>query len=65
MMMVTQAPTAGGGSYTLKYIDTDDVERTTAVIYCPLRNHQGRYALLFPLPLGFRRLSLSVQTCVG
>lgn len=41
MMMVTQAPTAGGGSYTLKYIDTDDVERTTTVIYCPAAQPSG------------------------
>lgn len=41
MMMVTQAPTAGGGSYTLKYIDTNDVERTTTVIYCPAAQPSG------------------------
>jgi hypothetical protein len=41
MMMVTQAPTAGGGSYTLKYIDTDDVERTTEIIYCPAAQPSG------------------------
>lgn len=41
MMLVTQAPTAGGGSYTIKYIDTADVERTTGVIYCPAAQPSG------------------------
>lgn len=41
MMLVTQAPTAGGGSYTVKYIDTNDVERTTEVIYCPAAQPSG------------------------
>jgi hypothetical protein len=41
MMLVTQAPTAGGGSYTVKYIDTNDVERTTAIIYCPAAQPSG------------------------
>lgn len=41
MMLVTQAPTAGGGRYTVKYIDTNDVEQTTAVIYCPAAQPSG------------------------
>lgn len=41
MMLVTQAPTAGGGSYTIKYIDADDVERTTEIVYCPAAQPSG------------------------
>lgn len=41
MMVVTQAPTAGGGSYTIKYIDTADVEQTTQVVYCPAAQPSG------------------------
>ena len=41
MMLVTQAPTAGGGTYTVKYIDTNDVERITEVIYCPAAQPSG------------------------
>lgn len=41
MMLVTQAPTAGGGSYQIKYIDTDDVEQTTEVVYCPAAQPSG------------------------
>lgn len=41
MMVVTQAPTAGGGSYQIKYIGTDDVEYTTEVVYCPAAQPSG------------------------
>lgn len=41
MMLVTQAPTAGGGSYTVKYIDDTDTERTTGVVYCPAAQPSG------------------------
>lgn len=41
MMLVTQAPTAGGGSYQVKYIDTDNVERTTQTVYCPAAQPSG------------------------
>lgn len=41
MMLVTQAPTAGGGSYTIKYIDADDVEQTTQLVYCPAAQPSG------------------------
>ncbi len=34
MMMVAQAPTVGGGTFTVKYIDADDVERTTETVFC-------------------------------
>lgn len=40
-MLVAQAPTVGGGSYTIKYIDTADVEQTTSVIYCPAAQPSG------------------------
>lgn len=41
MMVVTQAPTAGGGSYTIKYIDDTDTERTTQLVYCPAAQPSG------------------------
>lgn len=41
MMVVTQAPTAGGGSYTIKYIDDTDTERTTELVYCPAAQPSG------------------------
>lgn len=41
MMLVAQAPTVGGGSYTVKYIGTDDVEYTTTTVYCPAAQPSG------------------------
>lgn len=41
MMLVTQAPTVGGGTYQVKYIDTDNVERTTCLVYCPAAQPSG------------------------
>lgn len=40
-MIVAQAPTVGGGSLTLKYIDDQDVERTTSTIYCAAAQPSG------------------------
>jgi hypothetical protein len=41
MMMVAQAPTVGGGTFTVKYIGTDDVEYTTEVVYCAAAQPSG------------------------
>lgn len=41
MMLVAQAPTVGGGSFTLKYLDTSDVERTTEIVYCAAAQPSG------------------------
>lgn len=41
MMMVAQAPTVGSGTFTVKYIDTDDVERTTSTVYCVAAQPSG------------------------
>ncbi len=41
IMVVAQAPTVGGGSFTVKYIDTNDVERTTELIICPAAQPSG------------------------
>lgn len=41
MMLVAQAPTVGGGSFTLKYVDTNDVEQTAAVTYCAAAQPSG------------------------
>lgn len=41
MMLVAQAPTVGSGTYTVKYIGTDDVEYTTTTVYCPAAQPSG------------------------
>jgi hypothetical protein len=41
MMLVAQAPTVGGGQFTVKYIDTNDVEQTTAIIFCAAAQPSG------------------------
>jgi hypothetical protein len=41
IMVVAQAPTVGSGNYTVKFIDTDDIEHTTAVIVCPVAQPSG------------------------
>jgi hypothetical protein len=41
MMLVAQAPTVGGGQFTVKYIDTNNVERTTAVQFCAAAQPSG------------------------
>ena len=41
MMMVAQAPTVGSGTFTVKYIDEDDVEQTTSTIYCAAAQPSG------------------------
>ena len=35
MMMVAQAPTVGGGTFTVTFDDADDVERVTETVYSP------------------------------
>lgn len=41
MMLVAQAPTVGGGSFTLKYVDTNDVEKTTETVFCAAAQPSG------------------------
>ena len=41
IMVVAQAPTVGGGTFTVKYIDTNDVERTTGTIFCAAAQPSG------------------------
>lgn len=41
IMVVAQAPTVGGGTFTVKYIDTDDVEQTTTTVFCPAAQPSG------------------------
>ena len=41
MMLVAQAPTVGGGQFTVKYVDTDDVEQTTAIQFCAAAQPSG------------------------
>jgi hypothetical protein len=41
MMLVTQAAPVGGGQYTIKYINQDDVEKTTINQFCPAVGPNG------------------------
>lgn len=41
MMLVAQAPTVGGGSFTVVFDDADGVERTTEVVYCAAAQPSG------------------------
>jgi len=41
IMVVAQAPTVGGGTFTVKYIDTNDVEQTTEVVFCAAAQPSG------------------------
>lgn len=41
IMVVAQAPTVGGGTFTVKYIDTNDVEQTTETVFCPAAQPSG------------------------
>lgn len=41
IMVVAQAPTVGGGNFTIKYIDTNDVEQTTGTIFCAAAQPSG------------------------
>jgi hypothetical protein len=41
MMVVAQSPTIGGGLFTITYIDSDNVQRTTEAIYCAAAQPSG------------------------
>lgn len=41
IMLVTQAAPVGGGQYTLKYVDSNDVEQTTINQFCPAVGPNG------------------------
>lgn len=41
LMVVAQAPTIGGGTFTVKYIDTNDAEQTTQTVYCAAAQPSG------------------------
>ena len=41
MMVVAQAPTVGGGTFTVTYIGSDDVEYTTGTIFCAAAQPSG------------------------
>lgn len=44
IMVVTQAPTVGGGNFVVKYIGADDVEYTTSTVFCPAAQPSGALA---------------------
>lgn len=41
IMVVAQAPTVGSGTFTVKYIDTNDAEQTTQTVYCAAAQPSG------------------------
>jgi hypothetical protein len=41
MMMVAQAPTVGGGKFTVTYIGTDNVQYTTPTLFCAAAQPSG------------------------
>jgi len=41
IMVVAQAPTVGGGTFTVTYIGSDDVEYTTSTIFCAAAQPSG------------------------
>lgn len=75
MMMVTQAPTAGSGTYVIKFIDTTDTERTTEAVYCPAAQPSGALCSavanaagispFVPLPAGVKGVKRVVSLTVG
>lgn len=75
MMLVTQAPTAGSGTYTVKFIDDTDTERTTAVVYCPAPQPSGALCSavanaagispFLPLPAGVKGVKRVVSLTMG
>lgn len=64
MMLVAQAPTVGGGTFTLVFDDADGVERTTETVYCAAAQPSGALVTavsnaagispFVPLPAGCR-----------
>jgi hypothetical protein len=75
MMVVAQAPTVGGGTYTVKFLDADNAERITKVVYCPAAQPSGALCSsvaaaagispFVPLPAGCRGVKLPLSLTVG
>lgn len=75
IMAVAQAPTVGGGTYTVKFIDTDNVEQTTTAVYCPAAQPSGALCSsvvaaagispFLPLPAGVKGVKRLVSATVG
>lgn len=75
MMLVAQAPTVGSGTYTVKFIDTNDVEQTTTVVYCPAAQPSGALCSavraaagispFIPLPAGCKGVKRPVSMTMG
>jgi hypothetical protein len=43
MIVVAQSPTLGGGRFTITYIDSDDVQRTTISMFCAAAQPAGAF----------------------
>lgn len=77
MMVVAQSNTVGGGRFTITFIDSDDVERTTISMYCytaqppgtvvNTNNSNTGLVPFVPLPAGCRGVKsvVSVNFSVG
>lgn len=74
-MLVAQAPTVGGGTFTMKYIGDDDVEYTTPTLYCAAAQPSGALVLgvqaaagiapFVPLNAGVRGVKSIVSLTMG
>jgi hypothetical protein len=53
IMVVAQAATTGSGTFTVKYIDTNDVERTTQTVQCPYSQVSGTLVTAVSNQAGF------------
>lgn len=75
IMVVAQAPTVGGGTFVVKYIDTNDVEQTTETVFCPAAQPSGALATsvraaagispFVPLNINVRGVKRIVSVTVG
>lgn len=75
MMVVAQAPTVGSGTFTIKYIDNNDVEQTTSTIFCAAAQPSGALVNatanaagvqpFVPLNAGVRGVKRVVSVTVG
>lgn len=65
MMLVAQAPTVGGGSFTLKYLDTNDVEQTTEIVFCAAAQPSGALVTAVRAAAGIQPFVPQVANGVG
>lgn len=75
VMVVAQAPTVGSGTFILKYIDTNDIEQITEIVFCAAAQPSGALvtavanaagiAPFVPLNINVRGVKRLVSVTVG